>query len=66
MSRKSRKLSLKKETLRSLDERQLQQVAGGDLDWYIVKSVGTVSMSRCDSFDGCYDFYFNYEWYMFG
>lgn len=50
MAKKSRKLSLKKETLRQLDESQLGQVAGGtwyydayNPDWVAIKNIGTIS-----------------------
>ncbi len=49
MAKKSRKLSLKKETLRSLDGHQLQQVAGGTYfaDYVMLKQPSKTFSGSC-------------------
>ncbi len=65
MAKKSRKLSLKKETLRQLDEQQLGQVAGGTL-YYYGDAVMLKQPSKTFS-GGCTTelFAFNYDFYYF-
>ena len=62
MSKSSKKLAVKKETLRQLDARQLEQVNGGvALEWVILKVPQTVS-------GGCTTELFalnNYDWYRY-
>ena len=62
MAKTSRKLSLKRETLRQLDQAQLEQVGGGNLDWYVLKNPITIGSGGCQS-DACFA-YFNYNWFI--
>ena len=62
MAKKSRKLSVKKETLRQIDEPSLSRVAGGafNQDWLIVKSFGTLSGTRCTGDPAFFNPYYFY------
>lgn len=61
MSKMSRKLSLKKETLRSLDARQLEQVNGGlAYEWVILKQPSKGSIGCTGDLA-----YFNFDYYYF-
>lgn len=65
MAKSSRKLSLKKETLRQIDDQQLGQVAGGTYYNYsemvMLKRPGTISGS-CTT-DGLFNFNYNLYYY---
>jgi hypothetical protein len=57
MSRKNKKLALKKESLRNLSENELGQVNGGlYADWYIMKQPVSLT-SKTDPWPA-YNFYF--------
>jgi hypothetical protein len=65
MAKKSRKLALRKETLRKLDDRQLAQVAGGDYgDMVVLKLPYTNGSGSCETI-GCLDasYYAYYIYY---
>lgn len=63
MAKKSRKLSLKKETLRALDGRDLEQVRGGAIPIdYVVYRVPQTLSGGCES-SGC--FYINLDFYRY-
>ena len=64
MSKSSKKLSVKKETLRQLDARELENVHGGDYtDWVALKLPGTIS-GGCTT-DNLYAFNFNFYYYRY-
>jgi hypothetical protein len=59
MSKPSRKLALKKETLRALDADQLSQVGGGwELDWYIMRQPTRTGPTGTEP--GYFNYYFLY------
>jgi hypothetical protein len=64
MAKTSRKLSLKRETLRKLDQAQLEQVGGGtNIDYFALKNPITIGSAGCQT-NACYAmFNFNY-WYI--
>ncbi|HEY8146928.1 MAG TPA: class I lanthipeptide [Kofleriaceae bacterium] len=66
MSKPSRKLSLRKETVRQLDASELAQVGGGvTLDWVILKQPSkTTGPTGTDPSLNYYNFNYNlYYWY---
>lgn len=62
MSKPSRKLSLRKETVRQLDAEQLARVGGGTIEWVVLRQPSKTSNPTGTDTFGIYDVNYYYYW----